>query len=60
MKFIMTTINKIKLTKEQILMLQQSDKDIEEGRLITQDELDKNDLEWLKSFTFHNRQVPNP
>ena len=38
----------VKLSQEQILMLQLSDKDIEEGKLITQDELDKNDLQWLK------------
>ncbi len=38
----------VQLSKEQILMLQMSDKDIASGRLITQDELDKSDLEWLK------------
>ena len=38
----------VKLSQEQILMLQLSDKDIEEGKLITQDELDKNDLQWQK------------
>ena len=36
------------LTDEQKLILQLSDKDIAAGRLISQDELDKNDLEWLK------------
>ena len=38
----------VRLTDEQKLMLQLSDKDIAAGRLISQDELDKNDLEWLK------------
>jgi len=38
----------VKLTEEQILMLQLSDKDIEAGRLISQEQLDKNDLQWLK------------
>ncbi len=38
----------VKLTEEQILMLHLSDKDIETGKLISQDQLDKNDLEWLK------------
>ena len=37
----------VKLTEEQVLMLQLSDKDIESGKLISQEELDKNDLEWL-------------
>jgi hypothetical protein len=39
---------KIKLTKEQKLMLEMSDSDIQNGRLISQDEMDKSDLEWLK------------
>ncbi len=38
----------VNLTAEQISMLKLSDQDIENGRLISQDELDKNDLEWLK------------
>ncbi len=38
----------VKLTEEQILMLQLSDKDINNGRLISQSQLDKNDLKWLK------------
>ncbi len=38
----------VKLTDEQILMLQLSDKDIKNGKLISQEELDKSDLEWLK------------
>jgi hypothetical protein len=38
----------VKLTEEQILMLQLSDLDIETGRLISQEQLDKNDLEWLQ------------
>lgn len=37
----------VNLTDEQILMLQMSDQDIENGRLITQDQLDKDDLQWL-------------
>lgn len=39
---------KIKLTKEQKLMLDLSEADIENGRVISQKDLDKNDLEWLK------------
>lgn len=38
---------KIKLTKEQKLMLEMSEDDISSGRLISQKELDKSDLEWL-------------
>jgi hypothetical protein len=40
--------NAVKLTDEQILMLQLSDKDIKTGKLISQEHLDKKDLEWLK------------
>jgi hypothetical protein len=40
---------KIKLTKEQKRMLEMSETDIQHGRIISQSELDKNDLEWLKS-----------
>lgn len=39
---------KIKLSNEQKLMLEMSEKDIQAGRIISQDDLDKNDLEWLK------------
>jgi hypothetical protein len=37
----------VMLSEEQILMLQFSDQDIQNGRLIEQDHLDKNDLQWL-------------
>ena len=40
----------IKFSKEQILMLQLSDKDIAEGRLSSQKDVDKNDREWLKEL----------
>ncbi|MDB5133217.1 MAG: hypothetical protein JWR02_2966 [Mucilaginibacter sp.] len=44
-----STINDpVKLTDEQILMLQLSDDDIKAGRTISQEQLDKNDLEWLR------------
>jgi hypothetical protein len=39
---------KIKLTKEQKLMLEMSEADIQNGRILSQNDLDKNDLEWLK------------
>lgn len=39
---------KIKLTREQKLMLEMSETDIQNGRLISQSDLDKSDLEWLK------------
>jgi len=38
----------VNLTAEQISILKLSDQDIENMRLISQDQLDKNDLEWLK------------
>jgi hypothetical protein len=40
----------VKLSDEQILMLKLSDKDIEAGRLISQEELDKIDMQWLKGL----------
>ena len=40
----------VKLSDEQILMLKLSDKDIEAGRLISQEELDKSDMRWLKGL----------
>lgn len=45
-----TDQNKIKLTKEQIFMLQLSDIDIKNDKLISQSQLDKNDLRWLKDM----------
>jgi hypothetical protein len=38
----------VKMTPEQILMLELSDQDIAAGKFISQDQLDKDDLEWLK------------
>ena len=38
----------VKLTEEQKIMLQLSDNDIKNKRLISQNQLDKNDLKWLK------------
>jgi len=38
----------VQLTEEQVLMLQLSDNDIKSGKLISQDQLDKDDLQWLK------------
>ena len=43
-----STTNKVELTEEQKLMLLMSEDDIKAGRLISQDELDTNDLSWLK------------
>lgn len=40
----------VKLTEEQTLMLQLSDKDIINGKLISQDQLDKEDLQWVKEL----------
>ena len=38
----------VELTEEQKIMLQLSDDDIKKNRLISQSQLDKNDLKWLK------------
>ena len=40
----------VKLTKEQKIMLQLSDDDIKNNRLISQSQLDKDDLQWLKEL----------
>ncbi len=42
--------NNVCLTDEQVLMLKLSDKDINNGRLISKNELDKQDLKWLKGL----------
>ena len=42
--------DKIKLTEEQILMLQLSEQDIKNGRVIHKNQLDKSDLKWLKEL----------
>lgn len=47
----------ISLTEEQKLMLHLSDQDIKNGRLITQEQLDKEDLEWLKGKYFELRML---
>jgi len=41
---------KLSLTKEQRIMLQLSEQDIHDGRLISQEQLDKEDIEWLKNL----------
>ena len=38
------------LSEEQILMLNMSDDDIKNNRILSQEELDKSDLEWLKNL----------
>jgi len=40
----------VKLTEEQVVMLNLSEKDIKEGKLISQSKLDKADLKWLKEL----------
>ena len=42
--------DKIKLSEEQKLMLEMSENDIKTGRVISQEDLDKSDLEWLKGI----------
>jgi len=38
----------IQLSEEQLMMLKLSDKDIQLGKVISQNQLDKDDLKWLK------------
>jgi hypothetical protein len=40
----------VKLTEEQVVMLNMSEKDIKSGKLISQAQLDKADLKWLKEL----------
>ena len=40
----------VKLTEEQIVMLNLSEKDIKDGKLIPGSKLDKSDLKWLKEL----------
>ena len=40
----------VQLTEEQVIMLQLSDNDIKSGKLISQNQLDKDDLQWLKGL----------
>lgn len=40
----------VKLTEEQVVMLNLSEKDIKDGKLIFHSQLDKADLEWLKEL----------
>jgi len=41
---------KVKLTEEQIVMLKMSENDIKAGKVISQEQLDKEDLRWLKEL----------
>ncbi|MEO9257907.1 MAG: hypothetical protein ABI207_05970 [Crocinitomicaceae bacterium] len=40
----------VKLTSEQKVMLEMSENDIENGRLISQEEMNKRNLEWLNAL----------
>lgn len=42
--------NTVQITEEQVLMLQLSDNDIKNGKLISHDQLDKEDLQWLRGL----------
>lgn len=41
---------KIQLSETQILMLNMSEEDIKNNRVVSQEQLDKSDLEWLKNL----------
>ena len=43
-------VDKYKLTEEQKLMLEMSEADIQYNRVISQNDLDKMDTEWLKGM----------
>ncbi len=40
----------VELTKEQKIILEMSEEDIKHGRLISQDAMDKRNLEWLNAM----------
>jgi hypothetical protein len=40
----------IQLSEEQIIMLNMSENDIKHGRVVSQEDLDKMDMEWLKGL----------
>ena len=40
----------VKFSDEQILMLKMSDHDVKTGKLVSQSQLDKDDLQWLKGM----------
>ncbi|MFT5338057.1 MAG: archaellum component FlaF (FlaF/FlaG flagellin family) [Luteibaculaceae bacterium] len=40
----------IELTKEQKILLEMSEKDIEAGKLISQEAMDKRNMEWLNAM----------
>ncbi len=40
----------VELTKEQKTMLEMSDQDIKNGRMISQEAMDKRNMEWLNSM----------
>ncbi len=42
--------DKVKLSDEQKVMLQMSENDIKNGRLISNSQLEKDDLKWLKDL----------
>jgi hypothetical protein len=45
-----STSELVELTKEQKIMLELSEKDIEDGKLISQDAMNKRNLEWLNTI----------
>lgn len=51
-QFLEKTCNqeRVSLSKEQIALLKLSDKDIVEGRLVPQQQVDEEDLKWLRQM----------
>jgi hypothetical protein len=45
-----STSELVELTKEQKIMLEMSEKDIKSGKLISQDAMNKRNLEWLNAM----------
>lgn len=52
-KLIATSVSEseiVELTEEQKIMLEMSEQDIKDGKLISQEAMDKRNLEWLNSM----------
>jgi len=48
----------VKLTNEQKIMLEMSEQDIKKRRLISQEAMDKRNMEWLNEL--NNQEINNP
>lgn len=50
----------IRLSESQLLMLNMSNEDIRNNRVVSQEEADKRDLKWLKSCSLNRNSIKPP